>query len=487
MVLLDRIHNVLGKMPSRHGRLYGPSCALIGAALTLLAWIALFGLPAQWQSRVSNTIEQQIAAQSERGKSPETERTPLPTDSIEETSPLEVSHASERLMTLERLQAKTYWDLSLEEVIQTSTCNSKDLKSMGGRYVSQAGDNGSETVLFARTNRDVSSADFERAVQNLVSDTQNAYWELSFAWRNLENANTALNSARQTWKRIHQLHTAEIKDDEPKDEAQAREQHYQFKCLAQTLFNELLRAEKRLRYIMGIASADGRLIRPIDLPTVDKVSFDWDKVSEEALARSPELRWRKWRVKQKELELLAAKNLLKPSLDSSGKYRWLGLGDKLQGQEAGTPKADNPSSTTDNAPAETFDGWQFQEWALGTQVAIPLGLSKELAAIRSYQLKLARGRAKLQDEELEVSHQLSDAIRQVEYNYELTQSNFNRALAADKQVDAVQAAFDAETVTLDQLLEAQRRRTEAQTSYSRTLLDYQKAIVAVNYRKGSLR
>ena len=77
-------------------------------------------------------------------------------------------------------------------------------------------------------------------------------------------------------------------------------------------------------------------------------------------------------------------------------------------------------------------------------------------------------------------------MRQLELNYELTQTNFNRTLAADRQVEAVQAAFEAETVTLDQLLEAQRRRAEAQTSYFRTLLDYQRAIIGVHYRKGSL-
>ena len=50
----------------------------------------------------------------------------------------------------------------------------------------------------------------------------------------------------------------------------------------------------------------------------------------------------------------------------------------------------------------------------------------------------------------------------------------------------MQAAYEAETITLDQLLEAQRRRADAQTSYFRTLVDYQRAIVMVHYRKGSL-
>ncbi len=77
-------------------------------------------------------------------------------------------------------------------------------------------------------------------------------------------------------------------------------------------------------------------------------------------------------------------------------------------------------------------------------------------------------------------------MRQLVLNYELTQTNFNRTLAADRQVEAQAAAYESGTVTLDQLLEAQRRRAEAQTSFFRTLLDYQRAIIKVHYRKGSL-
>jgi hypothetical protein len=87
---------------------------------------------------------------------------------------------------------------------------------------------------------------------------------------------------------------------------------------------------------------------------------------------------------------------------------------------------------------------------------------------------------------LETSHRLADAVRQLALNYELTQTNLNRTLAADRQVEAVQAAYEADTVTIDQLLEAQRRHAEAQAAYHRTLLDYQRAILTVHYRKGTL-
>jgi len=354
---------------------------------------------------------------------------------------------------------------------------------VGGAQQSQQFDG----VVLARINVDISLADFEAGVRNLVSDTEQAYWELAFAWRNLETSNTALNSARQTWKKIHLLYIVGTRGGEAKEEAQAREQYYQFKSQTQTLLNELFRAENRLRYVMGLAATDGRLILPIDKPTVAKVDFDWQQITEEALSRSLDLRRQKWRIKQRELEVIAAKNLLLPRVDLTGTYRWQGLGDTLIDSGAQRFVQSNPvQGLIGTSALGNLASGQFQEWALGVQATMPIGFRKELSTVRHYQLNLARERARLQDEELEVSHQLADAVRQLELNYELTQTNFNRTLAADRQVEAVQAAFEAETVTLDQLLEAQRRRSEAQTSYFRTLLDYQRAIIGVHFRKGSL-
>lgn len=81
---------------------------------------------------------------------------------------------------------------------------------------------------------------------------------------------------------------------------------------------------------MGISSSDGRLIRPSDEPTTARISFDWQQSLVEALSRSAELRKQKWRVKQRELELTAAKNLLLPRLDVGGRWRfWVSVNNSL--------------------------------------------------------------------------------------------------------------------------------------------------------------
>ena len=68
----------------------------------------------------------------------------------------------------------------------------------------------------------------------------------------------------------------------------------------------------------------------------------------------------------------------------------------------------------------------------------------------------------------------------------MTETNFNRLIAARVNVEAVRAAYETDTVTLDLLLDAQRRLAVATSDYFRSLVDYNLAIRTVHYRKGSL-
>ena len=61
-------------------------------------------------------------------------------------------------------------------------------------------------VLIARVNTDVELADFEIAVRDLVSDVENTYWELYFAYRDLDAKIKARDAALDTWRRIHALY-----------------------------------------------------------------------------------------------------------------------------------------------------------------------------------------------------------------------------------------------------------------------------------------
>ena len=112
--------------------------------------------------------------------------------------------------------------------------------------------------LLARIRTDISLADFEAGVRNLVNDVEGAYWNLYFAYRNLEARKVGRDSALATWKRSMRLQIEGAKGGEADKEAQAREQYFFFRDEVETALSDLFRAENRLRYIMGLAATDGR-------------------------------------------------------------------------------------------------------------------------------------------------------------------------------------------------------------------------------------
>jgi hypothetical protein len=233
---------------------------------------------------------------------------------------------------------------------------------------------------------------------------------------------------------------------------------------------------------MGLAASDGRLIRPSDEPTIAPVKFDWATIHAELLARREEVRRQKWTIKRRELELIAAKNQLLPRLDLVARYRWLGAGDDL----IDVPRNGIPPFLDGSTAWESLTSGDFQEWEAGLQFSMPLGFRLGMTTVRHSQLLLARERAVLQDLELQVSHQLSQTIRDLDLSYGTTQTNFNQRAAAEDDVKAVAAIYDVGRVTLDLLLQAQQRRAQAESAYYRSLVDYNRAIMRVHWRKGSL-
>jgi outer membrane protein TolC len=354
-------------------------------------------------------------------------------------------------------------------------------------------------VLIARVNTDITLADFELGLRDFVSNVENAYWDLYFAYRDLDAKVQARDAALETWRRIHALYVAGRRGGEAEKEAESREQYFRFQEEVQNALEGRLVegtqtfngssggtfrpnlgvrvAERRLRLLMGLPISDGRLIRPADEPRMVRVLFDWDDILHEALARRAELRKQKWNVKRRELELIAARNYLLPTLDAIGRYRWRGFGKDLLGY-GDQPRFQNAY--------QTLTSGDFQEWQLGVELDIPLGYRRGHAAVRNAQLLLARERALLDEQEREVVLGLTNAVADAQRAYEVSQTAFNRRLAAWQQLQAMEAAYESDRVPLFLVLDAQRRLAEAEARYAAAQVEYALAVKNVHFEKGTL-
>jgi outer membrane protein TolC len=365
-------------------------------------------------------------------------------------------------------------------------------------------------VLLARLNTDVALTDFEIAVRDLVSNVENAYWDLYYGYRVLDAKVKARDAGLDTWRKIYALYEVNRRGGEAEKEAQARSQYYAFQQDVQNALSGepidatrnwnglpsgafratggVLMAERRLRLLMGLPPSDKvangapKLIRPIDEPVAAKIDFDWSQITAEATTRRAELRRQKWLVRRRELELVASKNNLLPKLDAVGRYRWRGFGDDLFPT---SPPPAAPNERFDNAYGNLTSG-EFQEWQLGFELNVPIGFREGHVAERNAELLLSRERAILRDQQREVIHEVADAVSELDRAYTVLQTSYNRLGANRDQLGAVEAAYLAEKAPLDLYLDAQRRVADAETDYYLNRARYTLASKNVHFVKGTL-
>lgn len=392
------------------------------------------------------------------------------------------------------------WDVLMEAEVKHPL-----LRGGGVEFNRIAGPGGSpgvyNGVLIARIRTDRNLAEFQMGVRDLLSNVENAYWDLYFAYRDLDTKVRARDLALETWRRVHALYRTGRRGGEAEKEAQAREQYFRFeeevqnalagRPLEQTQTNNGSRPgtfrglpgvyvnERRLRLLVGLPPNEDHLLRPADEPPVAWVGFDWPVIAGEAIVQREELRRERWEIKRRELELIASKNFLLPSLDVFGRYRWRGFGEQLlsSDREGLTP--------FDNAFAD-LTGGKFQEWQAGVELSFPIGFREGHAAVRNAQLQLAHAKSILREQERQVVHDLSTAVSELDRAYTVIQTEINRVIAAKQQLDALQAAYDSDKAEFYVVLDAQRRLAEAESRYYQARVEYGIALRNVHFEKGAL-
>ncbi|CAD78683.1 MAG TPA: TolC family protein [Rhodopirellula baltica] len=333
-------------------------------------------------------------------------------------------------------------------------------------------------VLIARVNEDVALADFEAAVIQLVSDVEQAYWDLTTSYRLLEANAKGRESALQTFQ--YQQVRLEVGTGRRDEEAQARSQYYQFEAQVKSALageTGLYAREQALRYLIGLPATDGSLLRPTSDPLNAKVVFDWQSALGQALDRRVEVRRQKFTVKRREMELLASRLNRRPQVDFVGQYRWRGLGDNLIGP--------GDQGLNDNL-VDSITGGNYQEWTAGVEFLAPIGLRAASSAVAHAKLNLQRERAVLAETELRISHDLSDAARAIDLTFELVETNYNRYLADLRQVEVLRRRYRDGTDNINFLLQAQRQVVTSESEFYQSISNYNLAIRDFHREKGSL-
>jgi hypothetical protein len=249
-------------------------------------------------------------------------------------------------------------------------------------------------------------------------------------------------------------------------------------------------AERELRALMGLEATDGRLIRPIEEPTLAPVEFDWYLALEELSLNSPELRSSRIQLKQRELELLLAKNQLLPQVDLSFTGRLVGVGDELGiGSRDGQNFPDvSPGFATGSQALAGLTEGNFAELALRLEITpTPIGQRRELLRVNHHKLLIAQQKAFLYDQERAQQMLLAKAFANLKTHYGQIHTTVQMLNKAEEEYrKRIREYQERRGGDIDLVLGAQNNRARAQILYYRALTEYNKSIAYLHAVKGTL-
>ena len=335
-------------------------------------------------------------------------------------------------------------------------------------------------IVISRISSDQEIANLEAQLQNFVTNIEIRYWELYAAYRSFEAAKNGRDAALATYRIVYDQFY-EKSSVNRQQVAQASEQYWFFDAQVTEAFDTLLKAEGQVRFLLGWAANDGRIIRPIDEPLFAPVEFDYCTTICEALTYRPELRSLRWEIRKRELAVAYSKNGLLPELNLTALYRFLGLGNRFGSTDAGTLFPDQGSAALNGL----YDG-DYQEVQVGLDFRMPVGYRSELANVRNAQLKLAREIAILEDAELDVNKEIHETMQSMAAALKTATSHFNRWRSARVEKDVFDELKTAGVETLDVALEAQRRLSQAEIAFFTSMTEYNKMLALLHRRKGTI-
>jgi outer membrane protein TolC len=332
-------------------------------------------------------------------------------------------------------------------------------------------------ILLARNAFDQSRADFERRVQDLALNVEQAYWNLYCSYWILFSRDQALRQL------VYEYQVARVRFAKNQftvqDLAQLEEQYHSFRGQRLSALGSgdvragVLEAERQLRQAIGLPPEDGRRLVPSDVPTIAAYNPNWEGSLADALANRPELVKAREDVQRARLVLVREKNNLLPELRFFSGYDINAIGSRLDG------------SGSENA-LRVLASDHFNDWSLGLRFEMPLGFREANALVRKASLQVAQSVATLQNQEELVAFQIQHSYRQLVQSFEQVRIQTARRKAALKQLDARLEQFRAGLGEFTFLLQSQSTVVDATLAEQMAICDYNNAIADFQRSRGSI-
>ena len=315
----------------------------------------------------------------------------------------------------------------------------------------------------AEKDREAASYNVDTYAADLAAEVRKTYWELVFAWQELEvsrfSHRLAVKLLNQTEASIKVGRMSQIDRYQPQSEVTRREE-------------ELIGAERaigsvedKLKQLMN-SDSWSNTFEPIDKPDTSPVTPDRETIYNSCLANRADLKAALLNTDAAAIREALAEDDGKPELNLFGRLEYGGFGSNYS--KAASSIADDPDTC----------------WQVGVQLSFPL--ENRLAKGNLMQARAERSKTQLAVNQLhlDIRESISTTIRDIELAIKAQDATQKTTLAARKQLEAEQAKFSAGKATTLDVLIAQEAYVRALSQKNRTDMVYARSLAELDRIQG---
>ena len=322
-------------------------------------------------------------------------------------------------------------------------------------------------IVLARIDTERSYFQYKNAVQQSVQGVIEAYWSLVFARTDLWTRQKQVEQAEFAFERTKSR--VEVGDANEGDLAQTQVALENFRASLLASQANVLQRQAALLNIMGLPPYESERAIPVT-PMLDRrVEIQWDKINQLAARMRPDIIELKLILEADQQQLILADNEARPRLDGVALYRWNGI-------EGIAPAGNRVQS----------GNGQFDDWSLGVNFSVPIGLRRERALLRQRQLLITRDRANLDQGLHQMQHLLALNVRNIDQFFSQYERFQSVRKAARKNLEQQLAQYKEGIVQFIVVLQAIVDWGSAVSSEAQALSQYNSELARLEFQTGTI-
>ena len=331
-------------------------------------------------------------------------------------------------------------------------------------------------IIIARNSLEVSQAQLEKTLMDMVYSVEQAYWALAYAIDNLEVRRQSLKLAQELLeknKRSVEIGTlAPIEVLSAQSEVATRE--------ADIIQAELAvkNAEDQLKTLMNMSQEEEKqyaAIIPVDQPRFEQKAIPLEEALSIALANRPDLRSVQVELRTQQFNLSVAKNQLLPQLNLNASYWSPGIsGDRIIYQDnnplTGIIIGTIPGPRSDSIK-DALD-FKYKNWSIGLSLSIPLSNVVSRATYAQAKINLEQALLNMKRQEQQALLEIKTALRDVEANLKRVQAYRVARELQEQKLAAEEEKLKVGQSTNYTVLMFQRDLANARVTELKSIIDY---------------